>query len=60
MLLVLLVCDPSNSDLVDPPKLPPIPLAVRLSRRATEKIADHLWRIYLDSVDWITKCRQGC
>ena len=60
ILLVLPVCDPSNSDLVDPPKLPPGPLAVRPSRRGTGKIADHLWRIHLDSVHWITSCRQGC
>ena len=60
ILLALLVCDPSSSDLVDPPKLPPVPLAVRPSLRATGKIADHLWRINLGGVDWITKCRQGC
>jgi hypothetical protein len=61
ILLALIVCDPSNSDLVDPPKLPPpVPLAFRPSRRATGKIASHLWRINLSSVHWITNCRQGC
>ena len=42
ILMLSLVCGPSGSDLVEPPMLPPGPLSVRLNRRATGKIANHL------------------
>ena len=58
--VVSLICDPSSSDLADPAKLPPGPSSVLLSHGATGKGANHLWRIHLDSVSWITSCQQGC
>lgn len=38
----------------------PGPLSVCPGRRVAEKDVDHLWRIHLDGISWIAKCRRDC
>jgi hypothetical protein len=35
-------------------------LSVCPGRRVAEKDVDHLWRIHLDGISWIAKCRRDC